>query len=472
MTQEISVDVAIIGAGTAGLYALREVKRAKKSFILIDRGPLGTTCARVGCMPSKVALHAAGLWQAQKQYASYGISGSENLQLSRDKAWSKVREMRDSFADNAAEGARRSAGEHLLMGHAEFLEKNLLRVRTDGGEKLIRTKTTIIATGSTPVLPSFLQPFAQHCFTTNDLFDLESLPERLGVLGLGPIGLEMGLAMARLGVKVFAADMAKTVAGITDPEVQKIALDRFSKEIEIHLGKAAQLADSSEGGVLLKTASGDIRVDKVLVALGRQPNLQNLNLDKVGIALNERGIPKFNPHTLQIENAPIFIVGDATAHRTLMHEAAHEGAIAGFNAARETATEFQRKIPISIAFTQPDIISVGKRFDEIQNAEILIGSASAQRDGRSRILSEDDGLLRIYASKDAGKILGATMMGHQAEHLAHFLALALENKMSVHQLLQTPFYHPVVEELIQSALLDLAKQLPHSEYPLGCAPLK
>ena len=106
----LQVDVAIIGAGTAGLYALREVKRAKKSFVLIDKGPLGTTCARVGCMPSKVALHAAELWSMRNEQRQFGISGTEQLQIDRNKAWDKVRAMRDGFADGAASNAIKSAG--------------------------------------------------------------------------------------------------------------------------------------------------------------------------------------------------------------------------------------------------------------------------------------------------------------------------------------------------------------------------
>ncbi len=118
MSKQINVDVAIIGAGTAGLYALREVRRAKKSFVLIDSGPLGTTCARVGCMPSKVALHIAEYWHAQKDFNRYGISGAEHLRLDRAVAWQALREQRDQFAGGAAASAEKGAGEHLMMGVA------------------------------------------------------------------------------------------------------------------------------------------------------------------------------------------------------------------------------------------------------------------------------------------------------------------------------------------------------------------
>src|SRR5574344_1445602 len=166
MSAEIQVDVAIIGAGTAGLYAVREVKRAGKSFVLIDAGPLGTTCARVGCMPSKVALHAAELWRMREEHQDYGISGSQQLTIDRDRAWQQVRSQRDDFAGRGAASAHRAAGDQLLMGRARFIEPTLLAVDTEQGTQSIRAGAVIIATGSRPVMPGFLQPFAGHCFTT------------------------------------------------------------------------------------------------------------------------------------------------------------------------------------------------------------------------------------------------------------------------------------------------------------------
>ena len=141
MSKQIDVDVAIIGAGTAGLYALREVRRAKKSFVLIDTGPLGTTCARVGCMPSKVALHIAEYWNVQKEFPRYGISGAEHLRLGGAVAWQALREQRDMFAGGAAESAKRAAGEHLIMGRARFLAPTVLAVEQASGTQQVHAKS-------------------------------------------------------------------------------------------------------------------------------------------------------------------------------------------------------------------------------------------------------------------------------------------------------------------------------------------
>ena len=465
------VDVAIIGAGTAGLYALREVRRAKKSFVLIDRGPLGTTCARVGCMPSKVALHAAELWSMREEQKEYGISGTDNLEIDRQVAWAKVRSMRDDFAAGASSNAVKAGGEHLLMGEAKFIEPTVIEVLGKEGTERIEAKAVIIAVGSRPVVPGFLVPFKDHLITTDELFELEELPKRLGVLGLGAIGLEMGLAMQRLGVEVVGADMADSVGGIRDPEVAKYAQEAFADEFPMYLGEAANL-EVAEQGVQLISGENRVTVDKVLVALGRRSNLDQLNLAEAGFELDDKGMPHFDEETLKVKDHPVYVVGDANGYRTLMHEAAVEGAVAGFNASRDEAQAFERKVPLAIAFTQPDIVSVGTSFDQLSEDDIFIGKALTETDGRSRILSKKQGVLRIYVDRKDGKLLGASMIGARAEHIAQFLALALTQKLDVYQLLDTPFYHPVVEELVQTALRDIARQMEPSIYPLGLTPIK
>lgn len=458
MSEQINVDVAIIGAGTAGLYALREVRRANKSFVLIDSGPLGTTCARVGCMPSKVALHMAEYWHGQKDFKRFGISGAEHLQLDTQQAWTELRRQRDTFAGRAAAGAERAAGEHLIMGRARFLTPTLLEVEQAKGTQKVQAKSVIIATGSRPVMPGFLQPFAEHCITTDDFFEMQELPQSIGILGLGAIGLEMGLALARLGVQVHGADMATSVGGISDPQVSEHALAEFAQEMKLYLGAPAELVQS-EQGVVLKSGDTQVQVDKVLVALGRRPNTDQLNLAEAGFELDERGQPLFNENTMQLGHHPVFIIGDVNGQRALMHDAADEGAMAGYNAVQTTPVAFKRKVSIGIAFTNPDVVSVGARFDQLNPEQILVGTAYTQSNGRSQVLSEHKGVLRLYADKTTGQLLGASMFGMRAEHVAQFLALAIQREETAHSLLQIPFYHPVVEEVIQGAAQDIAKHI-------------
>ncbi|MFW8565233.1 dihydrolipoyl dehydrogenase [Orrella sp. 11846] len=405
MSQTLQTDVVIIGAGTAGSYAMREVRKAKRNYLLVDHGPLGTVCARVGCMPSKVALHAGAQWQAATTVDAIGGHGASNLTLDRDQTWQFLRQQRDGFANPTASRIRQSAGEHLIMGRAQLLSSTKVLVElNDGGTVEIDTKAIVIANGSTSIVPKWLDSVRSRVITTDELFELKQLPESLGILGLGAIGLEMGLAMSRLGIQVTGADIASTIGGMQDPEVANRAIERFSQEFAIWLQTEPKLS-LEEDGILMQASDGrQAKVDLLLAALGRRPNVDTLNLEQAGIELDARGIPVFNRHTMQVGQLPIFIAGDVNNDVPLMHEAGDEGQIAGFNAARMAADPaqaplaFQRKTPIGIAFTDPDLISVGQNFAQLKSDDIVVGQAQAQGNGRSRVFGETAGLLHIYAN--------------------------------------------------------------------------
>lgn len=454
MKPEIRTDVAIIGAGSAGLYAMREVRQAGRSFVLIDHGPLGTTCARVGCMPSKVALHAGRLWAARKEIA--GVGGLAALSLDTARLWAALREQRDQFASRPEKAARSMAGDFLLEGPARFREAGVLEVSLGENVQIVRAGAVVIATGSRPVVPAWLATVAERTLTTDQLFELPVLPKRVGVLGLGAIGLEMGLALSRLGVEVIGADVANTVAGIVDPVIGERAVGRFMREITIWLGREVSVSTSGDE-VLMCSGERVARVDLLLAALGRRPNVDGLNLAAAGIEVDGRGLPKFDPATMQIGALPVFIAGDATGDRPLMHEAADEGAIAGYNAARSDITRFRRKVPLGMAFADPDVAAVGARLDQLDAQSIVIGSAGGDSNGRARILGGEDSLLRVYADARDGKLLGAAMVATGGEHIAHLLAWAIQRGETAQSLLQLPFYHPVVEELLQTALKEIAE---------------
>ncbi len=475
MTARMDIDVAIIGAGTAGTFAMREARRAKLNWRMIDHGPLGTTCARVGCMPSKVALHAAAAWDGRQFMADeLGITGTEQLKIDLGQVWAHVREYRDYFAGKTAKGIEKGAAENLIMGRARFLSPSSLEVDTAEGKLEVHAKAIVIATGSRPVLPGFLKDIEDRVWTTDTLFEQTQIPARVGILGLGVIGLEMGLALSRLGVQVVGADMAERIGGIADPEVAQAALESLGSEFPLWLGQPASVSRTAKG-VLLRSGEREAEVDVVLAALGRSPNFGDLGLADIGVALNERGLPTYNPDTMQIEGQPIFLAGDISTLRPLQHEAGLQGAAAGFNAARiarqEAAQAFEAKTPLGIAFTSPDIATVGKRWDELDPSQIIVGEARSASNARSHILGPRGGLLRIYADAQSGVLLGAALITPAGEHLAHHLSVLIQRGETAVSALQLPYYHPVVEETISAALGDIVRRLPNpSPWPLGLAP--
>ncbi|EHQ53733.1 pyridine nucleotide-disulfide oxidoreductase dimerization region [Ectothiorhodospira sp. PHS-1] len=467
MPQDIQTDVAIIGAGTAGLFAMKQVRMAGKSVTMIDPGPLGTTCARVGCMPSKVALHAAHLWHQRQEMAEYGTQGIGQLSLDRDAAWARVSAMRDRFAGKTEENARKAMGENLLEGPARFVEPTVLEVELPGGDRqVVRAQAVVIANGSRPVVPEWLEPLGDRVVTTDTLFDAKHIPDSVGVLGLGAIGLEMGLALSRLGVRVVGADIARFPAGISDPELGQRVIEQFSAEFPLWLGESAELSKEADG-ILMKTSQGQEKVDMILASLGRRPNTDTLNLAEAGFELDDKGQLRFDPATQQVQDFPVFVAGDVNGHRPLQHEARDEGTIAGFNAARGI-TRFRRRTPLSIAFTHPDIAVIGEHQEDMDPNEIITGSADGSGNGRSVILGAQSNLIRLHADAKTGRLRGASLMATHGEHLAHLLAWAIQRGETAQELLAMPFYHPVVEEILPDALQEIVSRLPEThDLPKG-----
>jgi dihydrolipoamide dehydrogenase len=249
------------------------------------------------------------------------------------------------------------------------------------------------------------------------------------------------------------------MAGLTDPEVMQALQTALTREFPIHLGAPAELTEGN-GGIAVESAAGSFAADAVLVAIGRRPNIDDLGLETLGVDLDDKGMPPVDPTTLQIADLPVWLAGDANGHLALLHEAADEGHIAGRNAVADAPQAYCRRTEIAIVFASPGAARVGKRLADLDRSAIAIGSADFGRQGRARIMERAKGLIRIYADKASAKLTGAEMCVPEAEHMAHLLALAMQHGMTVHDMLAMPFYHPVLEEGLRSALRDLARQVP------------
>lgn len=456
------VDVAILGSGSAGLNALGQVKKAGKRFVMINGGEFGTTCARVGCMPSKALIQIAEDFHRRGIFKRHAIAGGETLTLDREAAMEHVRDLRDTFVDRVTSNSTDKMPEQVLIhGYARFLDRHTLEVN---GET-IKAGKIVIATGSRPIVPAAWKAFADKIITTDEFFELEHLPESAAVVGLGVIGLEIGQALARMGVAVTGIELSDTVSGIQDPVLQQVAIDVIGKEFPLWFGKPAELR--AEGNQLRVTAGEhSVLVDKVIATLGRTPNVADLNLAAIGIDCDERGVPRFNANTMQIGESPLFIAGDVNNRRPILHEAGDDGKIAGYNAARDTVTAFRRKTPLAITFCDPGIASIGASWDELDPERTAVGEMKMAPVGRALIMAKNKGIIRVYADKATGVILGAALMAPKAENLAHLICWAIEKQQTVYDLLRMPFYHPVIEEALQAALYDLEDKV-EAEPPAG-----
>lgn len=451
-----TVDIAIIGGGSAGLSALSEIRHVTDDYLIVNDGPWGTICARVGCMPSKALIEAANAFHDRAKLQAFGISGAESLSVDIPAVLRRVRELRDDFVRLTNRGLDLDDA-RVISGRARLLGPDRFEV---AGEQF-RARRIILATGSSPLLPSAWQGLSDRVYTTDTLFEQTDLPSRMAVIGLGAIGVEMALALSRLGIEVQAFDRSEGLAILTDPAVLSVARELLGAELALHTGVEVDLRAAQGGQIEVRHGERSSVFDAVLVALGRRPNLAGLGLDTLGVALDARGLPQVDPHTMQIGDLPMFLAGDVNARLPLLHEAADDGHIAGRNALLEGVPErYRRRVPLGIVFSDPVIASVGHRYAELDPVQTLVGSVRFERQGRARMAQVNHGILNLYAQVESGRLLGAELCAPAGEHLAHLLALAMERELRVCDVLRLPFYHPVIEEGLRSALRDLARQLP------------
>lgn len=455
------LEVAIIGAGTAGLTARRAVAAKTDNYRVFDPGPLGTTCARVGCMPSKALIQVANDFHRRHHFTELGIIGTEHLRINQPHALKRVRKLRDRFVSGVMKGMDSWEEESLIKEKVKITGPGQLE--TERGQKFT-AKKIILACGSTPFIPEIWRPHKDFILTSDEIFEQDFLPKKMAIVGTGIIGLELGQALSRLGVEVIMLGRGPRFGGMTHPELNKLIYEDLSKELTFDFSEVLEIIQE-KGKLSIKTSDKDYVVDKALLATGRVHRLDECGLSSLGLNLSAHGIPQYNPDTMQIENLPLFIAGDTNGFRPLLHEAADEGFIAGTNAVSEEIMAFKRRVPLSICFSSPEICSVGESFKDLteKNKHFEFGEVSFTGQGRSLVMDEAKGKLIVYADLESEKLLGADFYGPRAEHLAHLLSWVIQQELTLTEILRLPFYHPVVEEGLRTALQDVSKKILHKK---------
>lgn len=471
----LSVDVAVIGTGTAGLAAYRAARAQGKSAVVIESGPYGTTCARVGCMPSKLLIAASEAAHMLTLAPGFGVHAGVT-RIDGQAVMARVRSERDRFVGFVLEGVDNIPAADKLRGHARFTSPHTLQV---GDHTRIEAARVVIATGSTPVSLPKLDNVGKGVIVSDDVFEWTDLPSSVAVIGTGVIGLELGQALSRLGVRVSFFARGGSVAQLSDPEVLHVAAKTLGAEIDLRFQQTIVAArqDGDEVELTTHDALGARRVERfqyVLVAAGRKPNVDKIGIEHTGLELDKDGIPLFDGATMQCGTSHIFIAGDANNERPVLPEAADHGKIAGDNAGRyPDVRPGLRRTALAIAFTEPQIATLGESYRELcaeGRPKFAIGMVSFTNQGRSRVMLQNHGMLRVYGEYATGRFVGAEMIGPRAENLGHLLSWACQARLTVAQMLEMPFYHPVIEEGVRTALRDLAAELEKGAPPPVCDP--
>ncbi|MEN6668888.1 dihydrolipoyl dehydrogenase [Psychrobacter sp. B38] len=462
------VSVAIIGAGTAGQNAFRQASKIYDDTVIINEGFWTTTCIAVGCMPSKLLIAAAERAHDANHSAEFGIHAT--TQIDGKQVMQRVRDERSHFASYIEKQVNSWPEHKKIAGHAHINEQGLIEVN----DEVIEAAQIIVATGSSPSIPDgWADKLGDTMLTSDTIFEMPDLPKSLAVIGAGSIGLELAQAFKRLGVTVTLFNREKRVAGLADDDINDKAIACLNNELTMHLGSTikdvgTRSAEDETAFIDYEDSAGESRQwqgEYVLVATGRRNNIKQLGVENLGVELDDKNRPKnLSKKTGQIGDLNVYIVGDANANIPLLHVASDEGYSAGSMVCKNTDDAYIRPpaIPFSIVFCSPQIVNVGKSLPEIQQdpeLEYVIGSVSFDNQGRSRVMGVNCGLLHIYGCKKTDRVLGASMVGPDAEYIGHILATAITNDLSVKEMLDTPFYHPTILEGLRTALRDVQDKM-------------
>jgi dihydrolipoamide dehydrogenase len=453
----LNVEVAIIGAGTAGLSAYRAAVAGGRRTVLIEGGAYGTTCARVGCMPSKLLIAASEAAHGPQKWSEFGLRLDGSVAIDGKAVMARVKRERDRFVGFVLDGVDAIAESDRIRGYARFVDDTRLAV--DDHTRIVFERA-VIATGSSAAILPALRAAGDRLIVNDDVFAWDELPRSVAVFGPGVIGLELGQSLHRLGVDVLLFGRSGHVGPFSDPALRAYATRTFQKELALDPGAELGAVERAGDRVVVRYRGSDgmtrtASVDFVIAATGRTPNVRGLGLEKTTLALDSRGVPLYDRTTMQCGRQPVFIAGDASDDLPLLHEAADEGRLAGRNAARYPDVQpGPRRAPLAIVFTDPQLAIAGTRYADLASGTFVTGTASFEDQGRSRVMLRNKGLLHLYADTATRKLVGAEMIGPDAEHLGHLLAWAIQAKLTVAETLAMPFYHPVVEEGLRTALRD------------------
>jgi dihydrolipoamide dehydrogenase len=463
-------DVVVIGAGPAGYIAAIRVAQLGMSVACIDewqnkdgKYAFGGTCLNAGCIPSKALLESSELFhRAQHEFSKHGISANDvgiDVAAMQKRRAGIVRQLTGGigglFKANKVDG---------LVGHGKLLaDRKVEFTPVDGESEVIEASNVILASGSAPIeLPA--APFDNDKIIDSwDAVELDAVPERLGVIGAGVIGLELGSVWARLGAEVTIIEAMDDFLFMADRDVAKVAAKDFKDQgLDIRLGAKMTGAKTGKGGVKVEyedsNGSHTLEVDKLIIAVGRRPFTDGLFAEDAGIQMDDRGFIEVDDEC-RTRVKGVYAIGDCVRGPMLAHKASDEGVMVADLIAGEIAEMNYDVIP-SVIYTAPEIAWVGKTEAEVKESgrPYKTGSFPFAANGRAKALEQTSGMVKVIAAEDDDEVLGVHIVGPMAGELIAEAVLAMEFSASTEDLQRTIHAHPSLAEAIHEAALAADKR--------------
>lgn len=454
--KEISCKLLVIGAGPGGYVCAIRAGQLGIDTVIVETGKPGGTCLNVGCIPSKALIHAAEEFEKVTHMAGgkspLGISLSRPaLDLAATIAW------KDGIVSRLTSGVAgllKKAKVKTVYGWATFRDGKTVEVETEIGVQVIRAETVVIATGSAPVELPFL-PFGGPVISSTEALALGDVPKKLAVVGGGYIGLELGIAFAKMGAKVTVVEALPRVLAHYDAELTRPVVKRLGElGVEVLVNAKAKGISTKGDALLVETADGKsakIAADKILVTVGRKPvtegwGLEQIDLDRAGkfIRIDDQ---------CRTSMRGIFAIGDVTGEPMLAHRAMAQGEMVAEIVAGHKRSWDKRSIP-AVCFTDPELVTAGLSPDEAKaQGEIKIGLFPFAANGRAMTKLGEEGFVRVVARADNHLVLGIQAVGHGVSELAAAFGLALEMGARLEDIAGTIHAHPTQGEGFQEAAL-------------------
>ena len=460
--------VVVIGGGPGGyVCAIRLAQLGLKTACIESRGSLGGTCLNIGCIPSKSLLNLSEEYHKVKNLSNKGIEIGE-VKLNLPKMM-KSKDKAVSILTKGVEFLLKKNKVTYLKGTGSFKSKNEIIIKDDKNkETIVQTEKIVIATGSVPVSLPGVNFDEKIIVSSTGALKLEQVPKKMVVVGGGYIGLEMGSVWSRLGAEVHVIEFLDHITPGMDKEISNEFMKILKKQgMKFHMQHKVESINKTKSGAVILTSDKDgnkkdFECDVALISVGRKPNTNGLNLEKIGIKLDDkkRVITKENFQT-NLEN--VYAIGDVIVGPMLAHKAEDEGIAVAENIAGQSGHVNYDTIP-GVVYTTPEVASIGKTEEQLKEKKIKykIGKFSFMANSRAKAIDDAEGFVKILADEKTDKVLGAHIIGPHAGELIAEIGVAMEFGASSEDIARTCHAHPTFSEAVKEAALSVDKRAIHS----------
>lgn len=453
-------DLAIIGSGPGGYVAAIRAAQLGMRVACVEKAELGGICLNWGCIPTKAMLRSAELWAQRQSLPNFGIN-AQDYQLDFAQVVRRSREVASRLS-KGVEFLFKKNQVKTISGVASLRSPHeLLIEKPDGSAEVVSATDIIIATGArTRQLPGII-PDGKRIITSREALTLPAVPKSLLVIGAGAIGVEFAYLYRVFGAEVILVEMLPQILPLEDAEISRELTRAFRKMgLNVFTGSVVQNVELQPDGVQLTIETGtqkhSVAVECVLMATGVQPNIENIGLEKIGVATTKNGI-KVDTH-YQTNIPHIWAIGDVIGSPCLAHVASTEGLHAvEFRAGKNPAPVNYEAVP-GCTYCQPQVASVGLTEQQAneRGVPIKVGRAFFRANGKAMVLGEIDGLVKVIINADNNQVIGAHLIGPEATELIPELVTAVQNQLTLDQLGAVIHAHPTLSETLMEALHDAA----------------